>query len=97
MTVSFYMNTQTDREKPFASTIKFGSYDEDSIAKDSEFTFLRTVDATSWDISAEHINYGTSPIKLTSAKVRFEPGLPYLYLPHSAFHSLTYWIHKRHP
>ena len=88
--MSFYIADSEDGTAK--STIKFGSYDPLALdpkntfkeCKDNKMCLLRTVSNTSWDIKANEIKISLNDKtqELTAAgRVRFEPQLPYLYLP----------------
>jgi len=49
---------------------------------------IRTADKTTWDINAEQIEVGKEKLAKKS-RIRFEPQLPYLYLPMDYYREFT--------
>jgi hypothetical protein len=76
MTVSFFI--QNDATKK--STIKFGSYDQIGLKAGKKLELIRTHDKGTWDLRANLIEVGKEKLAEDSI-VKFEPQLPYLYLP----------------
>ena len=59
------------------STIKFGGYDEDGLAENSDLTVLKTIDETTWAVWGEDIQIGdwklSKKMKGTKRRVEVEP------------------------
>ena len=75
------------------STIKFGGYDDDGLAKNRQLTILKTIDATTWAVWGEDIQLGdlslSKKIKGYKRRVIFEPQFPYMHIPHEDFASIS--------
>lgn len=89
MTVSFFV--QNDASKK--SSIKFGSYDQIGLKPGSKLELIRTPDKGSWDLRANFIEIGTEKLAEASM-IRFEPQLPYLYLPRTYYRAFVEAIQK---
>jgi len=87
MTMSFFVHLDDARFPDSPSTVKFGSWDSLSIADGTEPTMIRTVSEKTWDVKCNFMNLDKTDAGLSvdGTLVRFDPGLPYLYLPTSIF------------
>jgi hypothetical protein len=68
---------------PHQSIIKFGQYETEAI--EGDFTYLKTVDDSSWTLQSTKAVMGQLPIYNMAApstkKLVIDPQLPYLYVP----------------
>ena len=62
------------------STIKFGSYDTSNIQSGETMEMIRTVGTNSWDVKLGYFKFGADKEHTQNAFVRFDPGVPYVYL-----------------
>ena len=90
MTVSFFVqNDKLDNK----NSIKFGSYDKIGIKPDTELELIRTVNTSTWDVKANQIIIGDTT-RAELSDIRFDPQLPYLYLPRDYYRVFTENINK---
>ena len=78
MTVAVRVNME-DQESN-TSTIKFGSYDVSNIKNGETMEMMRTVSPKSWDIKLGYFKLGADREHVNNKFVRFDPGVPYIYL-----------------
>ena len=68
------------------STIKFGGYDQEDILKGKKLAMTRTHDNSSWDVKMLSWKFGNNKgFPGATELVRFDPGLPYVYLSKSKY------------
>lgn len=90
MTVSFFLENE---ELPNKSSVKFGSYDPIGLRADKELYMIRTAHKGTWDLRANIIQVGKEKLAEES-RIRFEPQLPYLYLPRDYYRVFVKIINK---
>ena len=82
MTVAFYVQNDDHDKINVKSTVKFGSIDKiglKSASKDLEL--IRTKNKTTWDLRCSRITLDKFELSNKEYRVRFEPQMPYIYLP----------------
>ena len=94
MTVSFYVVSMDDKTEATRSSVKFGSMDKIGLGKDSGLTLMRTANKSTWDLRANLLKLGEDHLA-KEGLVRFEPQLPYLYLPKAYYKSFTKTINSK--
>lgn len=82
ITIAFFVEEDSKR-KP-KSTIKFGGMDKEGLKKNSNLNLIRTVKNDSWDLQMNFFKLGQDNLS-TYGLIRFEPQLPWLYLPMDFF------------
>ena len=65
------------------------------MVENHQLDLLRTVDESTWDIRANDITIGKRSLS-ADGRVRFEPQLPYLYLPGDYYKVLVDEINGLH-
>ena len=63
-----------------SSLVKFGSYDASGIKAGTGLNLIRCVDTESWAVNLFNLTIGNNSIPSLTAKVLFEPGLPFMYV-----------------
>ena len=90
MTVSFFVENDNIPNK---STIKFGSYDQIGLRPGKDLQMMRTAHKGTWDLKCNMVKIGKEKIA-EKANIRFEPQLPYLYLPKDYYRAFVDSINK---
>jgi|TARA_B110000305_G_C19017333_1_gene437714 hypothetical protein len=82
MVVSFYVNLKGGH----SSLVKFGSYDQSGIQKNSQMRLFKTASVNTWTLRANSFFVGDKRIEIARDRyVSLEPQLPFLYIPDSDF------------
>jgi len=89
MTVAFFVQNDASRK----STIKFGSYDQIGLKPGKKLELIRTAGKDTWDLRANLIEVGKETLA-EGSMIRFEPQLPYLYLPRDYYRLFVKVIEK---
>jgi hypothetical protein len=95
MTVA--VRTRKVEEAQIQSTIKFGSYDPTNVYDGQEMHMLRTASRKTWDLPMKYTKFGIGSKGFpANAFVRFDPGLPYMYLDDVLYTQLTKELNSLH-
>lgn len=95
MTVSFYVEPAgEDKNQPTKSTIKFGNIDKVGYDQVEGLKLIRTASTKTWDIKTSMLKIGGEFLARTGF-VRFEPQLPYLYLPAEHYKTFAGEVNKK--